>query len=86
MDIIKILIGGLNTRSLRKLRATSADRFAAGGVMYAGETTAGFGENSYAAPIRAIWETSQLPIFSSFYPIIASTAHGTALKTITMIL
>lgn len=42
---------------LRKLRATSQERFAAGIVLYDGETIAGFGEDLYAVPICAIWET-----------------------------
>jgi predicted AAA+ superfamily ATPase len=44
-------------RGLKKLRETTGERFAAGVVMYDGEHVAGFGENLYAIPIRALWET-----------------------------
>jgi hypothetical protein len=44
-------------RGLKKLRETTGDRFAAGVVMYDGESVAGFGDNLYAVPIRALWET-----------------------------
>jgi predicted AAA+ superfamily ATPase len=44
-------------RGLKKLRETTGERFAAGFVVYDGEHVAGFGENLYAIPIRALWET-----------------------------
>ncbi|MGB5816380.1 MAG: ATP-binding protein [Thermoanaerobaculia bacterium] len=44
-------------RGLRKLAASAGKRFAAGAVLYDGDTTAGFGERLYAIPIRALWET-----------------------------
>jgi uncharacterized protein len=44
-------------RGLKKLRETTGDRFAAGVVMYDGESVAGFGDNLYAVPIRALSET-----------------------------
>lgn len=44
-------------RGLKKLRETTGERFASGVVMYDGENAAGFGENLYAIPIRALWET-----------------------------
>ena len=43
-------------RGLKKLRETTGERFAAGVVMYDGEHVAGFGDNLYAVPIRALWE------------------------------
>jgi predicted AAA+ superfamily ATPase len=42
---------------LRKLKAASGDRFAAGVVLYDGEGVASFGEALFAVPIRALWET-----------------------------
>jgi hypothetical protein len=45
-------------RGLRKLKAAAGKRFAAGVVLYDGETTAGFGDGLYAVPIRALWETT----------------------------
>jgi predicted AAA+ superfamily ATPase len=44
-------------RGLKKLRETNRDRFATGVVIYDGENATGFGENLYAVPIRALWET-----------------------------
>ena len=43
-------------RGLRKLQETTRGRFAAGVVVYDGENVAGFGDNLYAVPIRAVWE------------------------------
>ena len=43
-------------RGLRKLARTAGERFAAGVVLYDGETSAGFGDNLYAVPVRALWE------------------------------
>ena len=43
-------------RGLRRLRAAAGDRFAAGVVLYDGETSVGFGDDLYAVPIRALWE------------------------------
>jgi hypothetical protein len=45
-------------RGLRRLREAAADRFAAGVVLYDGETSAGFGDGLFAVPIRALWETT----------------------------
>jgi uncharacterized protein len=45
-------------RALKKLRETAGERFGAGVVMYDGESVAGFGDNLYAVPIRALWETT----------------------------
>jgi len=45
-------------RGLRKLQANTGRRFAAGVVLYDGETTASFGPRLHAAPIRSIWEGS----------------------------
>jgi len=43
-------------RGLRKLAGLVGEHFAAGAVLYDGETTAGFGDRLYAVPIRALWE------------------------------
>lgn len=43
-------------RGLRKLKDGARNRFAAGVVLYDGETAAGFGDGMYAVPIRAMWE------------------------------
>lgn len=43
-------------RGLRKLATLVGRRFAAGVVLYDGETCAGFGNHLYAVPIRALWE------------------------------
>jgi len=45
-------------RGLRKLQAAAGKRFVAGVVLYDGETSAGFGNDMYAVPIRALWETA----------------------------
>lgn len=44
-------------RGLRKLASAVGRRFAAGVVLYDGETSASFGDHLYAVPIRALWET-----------------------------
>ncbi len=44
-------------RGLRKLAAAARNRFAAGVVLYDGETSASFGQGLYAVPIRSLWET-----------------------------
>ena len=45
-------------RGLRKLKDAAGKRFAAGVVLYDGETSVGFGGGLYAVPIRALWETT----------------------------
>lgn len=45
-------------RGLRKLAAAAGRRFAAGVVLYDGETSASFGDLLYAVPVGALWETS----------------------------
>jgi uncharacterized protein len=45
-------------RGLRKFKDTVKNRFAAGVVLYDGETSASFGNNMYAVPLRALWETT----------------------------
>jgi predicted AAA+ superfamily ATPase len=45
-------------RGLRKLQQAAGKRFAAGVVLYDGETSAGFGDAMYAVPIRALWEAA----------------------------
>jgi hypothetical protein len=44
-------------RGLRKLKDAAGKRFAAGVVLYDGESSASFGEGLHAVPIRALWET-----------------------------
>ena len=44
-------------RGLRKLKEAATGQFAAGVVLYDGETSASFGDGLYAVPIRAVWET-----------------------------
>ncbi|MDN5874682.1 MAG: DUF4143 domain-containing protein, partial [Sinobacteraceae bacterium] len=43
-------------RGLRKLKAAAGKRFAAGVVLYDGETCASFGDGLYAVPLRLLWE------------------------------
>jgi len=43
-------------RGLRKLAGAAGKRFTVGVVLYDGETSAGFGDNLYAVPVRALWE------------------------------
>jgi len=43
-------------RGLRKLQRAAEKQFAAGVVLYDGDTSVGFGENLYAVPIRNLWE------------------------------
>ena len=51
-------VTGKDFRGLKKLQETTGERFAAGFLMYDGERVAGFGDNLYAVPIRALWETT----------------------------
>jgi uncharacterized protein len=44
-------------RGLRKLKEACGQRFAAGVVLYDGETTATFGDRLFAVPIRTLWES-----------------------------
>jgi len=50
-------VGAADFRGLRKLKE-AAGRFAAGVVLYDGETCAGFGERLFAVPIRALWKSA----------------------------
>jgi predicted AAA+ superfamily ATPase len=43
-------------RGLRKLRQAAGKRFAAGVVLYDGETCASFGDGMHAVPLRLLWE------------------------------
>ncbi|MGH7151361.1 MAG: ATP-binding protein [Planctomycetota bacterium] len=45
-------------RGLRRLRDAAGKRFAAGAVLYDGETSASFGDGLFAVPIRGLWETT----------------------------
>lgn len=44
-------------RGLRKLAGAAGKRFAAGVVLYDGETCTRFGEGLHAVPVRRLWET-----------------------------
>ena len=44
-------------RGLRKLKDAAGKKFAAGVVLYDGETSASFGDGLYAVPVRTLWET-----------------------------
>jgi len=44
-------------RGLRKLQRAAGERFAAGVVLYDGETTSPFGGQLFAVPIRTLWES-----------------------------
>jgi len=44
-------------RGLRKLSSAAGSRWAAGVVLYDGETSASFGSDLYALPISALWES-----------------------------
>ena len=44
-------------RGLRKLKVAAGKKFAAGVVLYDGETSASFGDGLYAVPVRTLWET-----------------------------
>lgn len=48
-------------RGLRKLRKLTGERFAAGVLLYDGETTVNWGNGMYAIPIRRLWETPLQP-------------------------
>ena len=43
-------------RGLRKLKDAAGRRFAAGVMLYDGETSASFGDGLHAVPLRALWE------------------------------
>lgn len=45
-------------RGLRKLREAALKQWAAGVVLYDGETSASFGDGLFAIPVRALWETT----------------------------
>ena len=45
-------------RGLSKLRQAAGNRFAAGFVLYDGETRVSFGDDLHAVPIRCLWETT----------------------------
>lgn len=48
-------VNSADFRGLRKLRETAGDRFAAGVVLYDGDTCVGFGDRLHAVPLRAMW-------------------------------
>ncbi len=43
-------------RGLRRLASAAGPSFAAGVVLYDGETSVGFGDKLFAVPVRALWE------------------------------
>ena len=43
-------------RGLKKMKEAAAEHFAAGVVLYDGESTVSFGEGLFAVPIRNLWE------------------------------
>lgn len=43
-------------RGLRKMKEAAGERFAAGVVLYDGESTVSFGERLFAVPVRSLWE------------------------------
>jgi hypothetical protein len=45
-------------RGLKRLKDAAGARFAAGAVLYDGETSASFGNGLFAVPIRMLWETT----------------------------
>jgi hypothetical protein len=49
-------VTGADFRGLRKLASAVGRRWAAGVVLYDGETGASFGDRLYAVPIGALWE------------------------------
>jgi predicted AAA+ superfamily ATPase len=59
---VEVKIGATVTsadfRGLRKLQDAAGRRFVRGVVLYDGETSASFGENLYAVPIRRLWENT----------------------------
>ena len=46
-------------RGLRKLREVAAERFVCGVVLYDGEVGVRFGDDLFAVPLRALWDTPQ---------------------------
>ena len=49
-------VTGSDFRGLRKLVSAAGKRFAAGVVLYDGETSVSFGDSLYAVPIRRLWD------------------------------
>ena len=49
-------VNAADFRGLRKLKQSVGKRFSGGVVLYDGETSASFGEDMYAVPIRMLWE------------------------------
>ena len=62
-------------RGLKKLKEAAGKRFAAGAVLYDGETGASFGDGMYAVPIRSLWETS--PLIRAGSPLVGRAPFGT---------
>ncbi len=49
-------VTGSDFRGLRRLKDACGERFAAGVVLYDGETSVGFGDGLHAVPMRLLWE------------------------------
>ena len=49
---------GSDFRGIRKLKTAAGARFAAGVVLYDGETVVAFADDLFAVPICALWEPS----------------------------
>ena len=51
----KAAVTELDFRGLRKLKDASGARFAAGVILYDGESAVRFANDLFAAPIKALW-------------------------------
>ena len=49
-------VTGSDFRGLRRLKDACGERFAAGVVLYDGETSVSFGDGLHAVPMRLLWE------------------------------
>jgi len=49
-------VGADDFRALRKLRDATGSRFAAGVVLYDGESTVSFGDGLFAVSLSSLWE------------------------------
>lgn len=52
-------VNDADLRGLRKLRATTGERFAAGALLYNGDHCLSFGAGIYAVPLSALWNKSR---------------------------
>lgn len=49
-------VNDADLRGMRKLRAATGERFAAGALLYNGDHCLSFGGGIYAVPLAALWE------------------------------